>query len=92
MVSRYLAGVLRNLADRIDPPPRRGRVDVTTVPPGTIQYNFTAPDPEAARGGGGGVNAGRTPAAAPPAGGPGEGEPPPPPRGPPKPSKQTSSS
>jgi hypothetical protein len=22
MVSRYLAGVLRNLADRIDPPPR----------------------------------------------------------------------
>lgn len=49
MLSRYLAGVLRNLADRIDPPPRRGRVDVTTVPPGTIQYNFTAPDPEAAR-------------------------------------------
>ncbi|WP_369024079.1 hypothetical protein [Nocardia cyriacigeorgica] len=42
-MSRYLAGVLRNLADRIDPPPSRGRVDVTTVPPGTIHVHYSGP-------------------------------------------------
>ncbi|WP_280244533.1 hypothetical protein [Nocardia abscessus] len=39
MLSRYLAGVLRNLADRIDPPPRRST-------PHT--YNLIGPDPAAA--------------------------------------------
>ncbi|MBF6326781.1 hypothetical protein [Nocardia cyriacigeorgica] len=39
MLSRYLAGVLRNLADRIDPPPRRGT-------PHT--HNLIGPDPAAA--------------------------------------------
>jgi hypothetical protein len=48
MVSRYLAGVLRNLADRIDPPPRRGRVDVTTVPHDTIHMHYSGPPPSEA--------------------------------------------